>query len=290
MPVETFPSDLPEVDRDQTNSAALSTGDPSGADVTVDGYANGDKPPAGEYNFTHNRELRAIKSLEQVPVKAWITARAYFINELVIESNRFYKALTDHTSGVFATDLGAGDWIEVSAPTSIGSIDQHTDVDTTSTPPVSGDLLSFDGADWIPVTAPLFGQNYQYVEEVATNISTAPAQIIIVPTLTTPSLTAGNYRLSWYYQWNATTTTNDFIGEVINNGALIESPDGLFQRMEPSDNGGAGIGGTNQVFNASGFKVLTGLSGVNVFELRFSATGGALYAIWNLHLEIFRVP
>lgn len=34
-------------------------------------------------------------------------------------------------------------------PVNIGDLG---DVDTTSTPPVSGDLLEFDGTDWVPVT------------------------------------------------------------------------------------------------------------------------------------------
>lgn len=60
-------------------------------------------------------------------LSAWVTAFNYSIGNVVIESNKIYKALTDHTSGTFATDLGAGDWVELSAGiVSTGSItDNH---------------------------------------------------------------------------------------------------------------------------------------------------------------------
>ena len=40
------------------------------------------------------------------------------------------------------------------------AIDSLTDVDTTTTAPVNGDLLVFDGTNWVPQTTPFFGQIY----------------------------------------------------------------------------------------------------------------------------------
>lgn len=42
--------------------------------------------------------------------KDWITATDYFIGDYVFQLGAHYIALTDHTSGVFATDLAAADW------------------------------------------------------------------------------------------------------------------------------------------------------------------------------------
>jgi len=45
---------------------------------------------------------------------AWVTSFAYKIGNVVHESNGIYLALTDHTSGTFATDLANLDWQELS--------------------------------------------------------------------------------------------------------------------------------------------------------------------------------
>lgn len=47
-------------------------------------------------------------------ISAWLTATDYEIGDVVHESNKIYKALTDHTSGTFATDLAAANWVEMS--------------------------------------------------------------------------------------------------------------------------------------------------------------------------------
>jgi hypothetical protein len=48
------------------------------------------------------------------PPVAWVTATGYSVGDLVEESGTNYYCLEDHTSGVFATDLGAGKWYALS--------------------------------------------------------------------------------------------------------------------------------------------------------------------------------
>jgi hypothetical protein len=48
-------------------------------------------------------------------LSVWVTAHAYLTGDIAIESNKLYKALADHTSGTFATDLSGGKWVELSA-------------------------------------------------------------------------------------------------------------------------------------------------------------------------------
>jgi len=50
-------------------------------------------------------------------LSAWVTSHAYLTGDITIESNKIYKALDDHTSGTFATDLGNSHWVELSATT-----------------------------------------------------------------------------------------------------------------------------------------------------------------------------
>ena len=47
-------------------------------------------------------------------IDIWATSFTYAADDLVIESNKIYRSLIAHTSGTFATDLGAGRWVELS--------------------------------------------------------------------------------------------------------------------------------------------------------------------------------
>lgn len=47
-------------------------------------------------------------------VDAWATATVYAVGDLVIQANQIYQCLVAHTSGVFATDLAALNWEEIS--------------------------------------------------------------------------------------------------------------------------------------------------------------------------------
>lgn len=44
-------------------------------------------------------------------IDAWGTATPYALGDLVVESNKIYYCLVNHTSGTFATDLSAGNWL-----------------------------------------------------------------------------------------------------------------------------------------------------------------------------------
>jgi hypothetical protein len=52
-------------------------------------------------------------------ISPWLTAKDYKINDVVVESRRIYQALTNHTSGVFATDLAANRWQLISDELSV---------------------------------------------------------------------------------------------------------------------------------------------------------------------------
>jgi hypothetical protein len=57
--------------------------------------------------------LAADILLGLAPPEPWATGREYRTPDSVFESNRFYLALSEHTSGVFADDLAAGRWVEL---------------------------------------------------------------------------------------------------------------------------------------------------------------------------------
>ena len=59
------------------------------------------------------------------PLQPWVTGTPYAVGDEVIESTKIYTCLVSHTSGTFATDLGASKWSELSAGAS--SLNELTD-------------------------------------------------------------------------------------------------------------------------------------------------------------------
>ncbi len=45
------------------------------------------------------------------PALPWVTGTGYAVSASVTHGSAFYRALVPHTSGVFATDLAAGNWV-----------------------------------------------------------------------------------------------------------------------------------------------------------------------------------
>lgn len=50
---------------------------------------------------------------------AWVTATAYAVGDVVLQDGNCYLCATAHTSGTFATDLGAGKWTVQTIPTEL---------------------------------------------------------------------------------------------------------------------------------------------------------------------------
>lgn len=58
-----------------------------------------------------------------LPRGTWLTATAYAVRDLIVTGGVQYVAIVAHTSGVFATDLAAGDWMLVQgAQLSVSSV------------------------------------------------------------------------------------------------------------------------------------------------------------------------
>ena len=57
----------------------------------------------------------------------WVTGKAYKVDDVVFNGTNIYKALLDHTSGVFATDLANGDWAQLSQTDLSNYVDRTTD-------------------------------------------------------------------------------------------------------------------------------------------------------------------
>ncbi|KPJ88742.1 MAG: hypothetical protein AMS18_13180 [Gemmatimonas sp. SG8_17] len=186
-----------------------------------------------------------------------------------------------------------------------GSIDTHSDVDTTTTPPVLGDVLEWDGANWVPaaIAGMVFGTQWTSQQSgVAGNTTLAPtpANNILTATfpatyltLTTPNVPAGDYLLEWYYVWAYDAANTDFVARINQDSAAALFG---FHRQRPRDVAGGGEpdaipgAGTDQRHQASGRQVVTLTAGVHTFALEYAAgVAGVIASIGNATMNFYRV-
>ncbi len=97
------------------------------------------------------------------PITDWVTATAYSVGQYVNESNKLYKCLVAHTSGVFATD--AANWVEVSADIlqitdwvtataySVGQLVLESDRIYRCAVAHTSTVFATDAANWVEVSA-----------------------------------------------------------------------------------------------------------------------------------------
>lgn len=65
-----------------------------------------------EFPWTFAQTRLELVNMTREDQDDWVTATAYAIDDIVLSSTGYYyKCLVAHTSGVFATDLAAGDWV-----------------------------------------------------------------------------------------------------------------------------------------------------------------------------------
>lgn len=128
---------------------------------------------------------------------------------------------------------------------------------------------------------PTFGTQYQFVEDASVSTTTSTT---FQPklNLTTPSVPAGDYRMSVYYNWGLTggNPSIDFRARV----QLDTSTTIFSHQAEPKDTG------ADQLNVASGFDNFTLTAGVHTLDLEFATSSGTRTAvIQNTRLEIFRI-
>lgn len=103
-------------------------------------------------------------------ISLWLTANPYNVNDIVIESDKIYRCLIAHTSGTFATDLGAGNWGEVSQglTSPVALADGGTGLSIT---PVAGSIVYVDADSFEQLAPGSAGQILQ------SNGSSAPSWV-----------------------------------------------------------------------------------------------------------------
>jgi hypothetical protein len=200
-------------------SLTLSTGSGSGLDAdTLDGISSegfvqttGNQTVAGDKNFTGTTTLDQTQIGDNEVILNFGEAGA---GVTAVEAGIRIDRGTE-TDAVLHWDETAGEWqagidgSEVAISLEGHLIDTHGDVDTTSTPPTSNEVLQWNGTDnWVPSP----------IESLATfdwlftrNLYTSNGQYLLqgeVPTNNTPAIIPFNcnlYRVIVKYRENATT-------------------------------------------------------------------------------------
>lgn len=64
--------------------------------------------------MAYNRTLQHFTSPQELAT-LWATGRDYLLNQVVIQDNKLYRCLVNHTSGTFQTDYANSNWVELSS-------------------------------------------------------------------------------------------------------------------------------------------------------------------------------
>lgn len=184
--------------------------------------------------------------------------------------------------------------------------------------PVEGTVFRNTQTDGIDVytngtwqTIAVFGTWYK-LAKAASVTTTTQVNWIQKLRLTTDSIPAGDYRISWRFQWNHDAAGSDFESRL----QLDDTTDVYIQKQEPkdsrsndslfSDNGyntplpgeidvGGGqyqfsTTGSAQRFIQEGFEVVTLTPGIHTFDLDFRTDDTTdPSSIWDVSLEFWRV-
>ncbi len=62
-------------------------------------------------SVTYDTLSPALQTAGIAPALPWVTGTAYSVSASVTQGSAFYRCLVAHTSGMFATDLAAGNWV-----------------------------------------------------------------------------------------------------------------------------------------------------------------------------------
>lgn len=132
----------------------------------------------------------------------------------------------------------------------------------------------------------LFGGQFQVASSdvVSTTNSTTPLNKV---SLVTPSLPIGSYRVAVNYEWNGSSTSQEFLSQVTYNAAIVRD-----HKQRPSSKQGTfGSTGSGQKYNSELVFYFTIVApGIQTINLDwYSNNAGANASIWNSSIELWRV-
>ena len=216
---------------------------------------------------------------------AWSGATAYAQNDTVEYQGSTYRCSTNNTNQSPFEGSTYWDVVAKKGDTGAGgTLDALSDTALTS--PTVGDVLYFDGNDWVdqPIStlAPIFGSNYAHEESLGVSQTTS-TNFQQKASLSTGTIPAGTYRLGWSYNWGHTEDNgSDYFSARIqlDNSSTVMSHDQKDAYRSDEDNNRTG-GFVNVTF---------GSSGSYTFDLDYkTSSSNETSTISNVSLEFWRV-
>ena len=125
---------------------------------------------------------------------------------------------------------------------------------------------------------PVYGTEYKIAEE-ASQSSTTSTSYIRKLRLTTGVIPAGDYKLTWFYNWAGNSTSRDFRAQI----ELDDTTQLMYHSQEPKD------AGTDQRHLSSGFTIVTLTNASHDIDLDYKVENSSVAYISNTKLELFRI-
>ena len=239
-------------------------------------------------NKTINSDNNTIRNISDSEIKSGASINVTKIANGTI-SNSEFQYLNGITSGVVS--LGNSQTL-----TNKTMIDQSNNVTanslrsattsillSSSSAPTRGEILtatSSTTAEWKPASSSesVFGSEYYYDESLKESGTTSSSYELKL-TLTTGLLSGGNYRISWFYNYRATSTSGDFVARIEMEDRTII----MEHEQEVKDSG------SNIKQQGSGFNKITLTPGKKTFNLKYSNASSRASYISNARIEIFKI-
>lgn len=169
--------------------------------------------------------------IEQYTVMGATTTDTYF---LVSEFNTYYKIAKDTIYNEILTAAGS----------LFISLGQVTDVDVTTTAPVIGDMLKFDGTDWVNRKLNVVNKTSDYTATLADDVITVDTSAG-TRTITLPTAASSTGHCYWVYKMNAANTlTVDGNGAELINGSATLSTTTQYACLKVISNGTGWVAST----------------------------------------------
>ena len=125
--------------------------------------------------------------------------------------------------------------------------------------------------------AKVFGTQFQYAESLGTTTNTSNTTYVNKVTLTTSSLPSGTYVLNWTLVWSSSNASRESDFRILDNTTPLVTWVSSASRNQA-------------VEMKSGFKILTGVSGVKTYNLDFKVNASSsTISVRDAILTLWRV-
>ena len=213
----------------------------------------------------------------------------------ILNSSSGICTFTRDDNSTFTVDFSSlNDQAAINAAITIHeqSIDNHTDVDISTTSPYLGSTLIWNGSKFTPGNSSNYRAFINRTDGEINQLSTFREYSSLAVSI--PE--TGDYKVSWSYTWSVNATNQDFIARI----QIDDSTKIMDHQQEPKDTGGTGVvlpnteGGssntsTNQRYQCSGFFIINMTIGNHTIDLDYKGSAFDIEpAIYKSSLSIER--